>query len=111
MKSTQEITQQVRDLGQWIPALRQQVGHVVIGQKYLVDRLLLGLLANGHLLLEGVPGLAKTLAVSTLARCLQFSFRRIQFTMGSPPRSWKPSTTHPTDAGQTLQVAVTALSK
>ncbi len=61
MKSTQEITQEVRELGQWIPGLRQQVGHVVIGQKYLVDRLLLGLLANGHLLLEGVPGLAKTL--------------------------------------------------
>src|SRR5438874_2153340 len=52
MKSTQEITQEVRELGQWIPALRQQVGHVVIGQKYLVDRLLLGLLANGHILLE-----------------------------------------------------------
>ena len=59
MKSTQEITQEVRELGQWIPALRQQVGHVVIGQKYLVDRLLLGLLANGHLLLEGVPGLGE----------------------------------------------------
>src|ERR1041385_4931320 len=63
MKSTQEITQEVRELGQWIPVLRQQVGHVVVGQKYLVDRLLLGLLANGHLLLEGVPGLAKTLTV------------------------------------------------
>ena len=48
MKSTQEITQEVRELGQWIPALRQQVAHVVVGQKYLVDRLLLGLLANGH---------------------------------------------------------------
>jgi len=48
-------TQEVRELGQWIPALRQQVGHVVVGQKYLVDRLVLGLLANGHLLLEGVP--------------------------------------------------------
>ena len=67
MKSTQEITQEVRELGQWIPSLRQQVGHVVVGQKYLVDRLLLGLLANGHLLLEGVPGLAKTLTVKTMA--------------------------------------------
>ena len=55
MKSTQEITAEVQQLGQWIPALRQQIGHVVIGQKYLVDRLLLGLLANGHILLEGVP--------------------------------------------------------
>src|SRR5215217_5590431 len=80
MKSTQEITQEVRELGQWIPALRQQVGHVVVGQKYLVDRLLLGLLANGHLLLEGVPGLAKTLTVKTMAACIQSGFQRLQFT-------------------------------
>ena len=80
MKSTQEITQEVRELGQWIPALRQQVGHVVIGQKYLVDRLLLGLLANGHLLLEGVPGLAKTLTVKTMAATIQTGFQRLQFT-------------------------------
>src|SRR4249920_134210 len=80
MKSTQEITQEVRELGQWIPALRQQVAHVVVGQKYLVDRLLLGLLANGHLLLEGVPGLAKTLTVKTLANCINTGFQRIQFT-------------------------------
>src|SRR5205807_709424 len=80
MKSTQEITEEVRELGQWIPALRQQVGHVVVGQKYLVDRLLLGLLANGHLLLEGVPGLAKTLTVKTMAGCIQTGFQRVQFT-------------------------------
>ncbi len=80
MKSTQEITQEVRELGQWIPPLRQQIGHVVIGQKYLVDRLLLGLLANGHLLLEGVPGLAKTLTVKTMAACIQTGFQRLQFT-------------------------------
>src|SRR5438046_5764136 len=80
MKSTQEITQEVRELGQWIPALRQQVGHVVVGQKYLVDRLLLGLLANGHLLLEGVPGLAKTLTVKTMAAGIQTGFQRLQFT-------------------------------
>src|SRR6516162_3189931 len=80
MKSTQEITQEVRELGQWIPALRQQVAHVVVGQKYLVDRLLLGLLANGHLLLEGVPGLAKTLTVKTMAAAIQTGFQRLQFT-------------------------------
>src|SRR5262250_2057873 len=80
MKSTQEITQEVRELGQWIPDLRQQVAHVVVGQKYLVDRLLLGLLANGHILLEGVPGLAKTLTVKTLAACIQTQFQRLQFT-------------------------------
>ena len=70
MKSTQEITQQVQEMGQWIPPVREQIGRVVIGQKYLVDRLLLGLLANGHILLEGVPGLAKTLTVKTLAACI-----------------------------------------
>src|SRR5262250_2297800 len=80
MKSTQEITQEVRELGQWIPPLRQQVGHVVVGQKYLVDRLLIGLLTNGHVLLEGVPGLAKTLTVRTLASCIHTGFQRIQFT-------------------------------
>ncbi len=80
MKSTQEITQEVQTLGQWIPALREEVSHVVVGQKYLIDRLLLGLLANGHLLLEGVPGLAKTLAVKTVAACIQTGFQRLQFT-------------------------------
>src|ERR1700746_1376757 len=80
MKSTQEITQEVRELGQWIPGLREQVGHVVVGQKYLVDRLLLGLLANGHLLLEGVPGLAKTLTVKTMAAAIKTGFQRLQFT-------------------------------
>ena len=70
----------MQELGQWIPAVREQVGHVVIGQKYLVDRLLLGLLANGHILLEGVPGLAKTLTVKTMAACIQTGFQRLQFT-------------------------------
>src|ERR1041385_6122672 len=86
MKSTQEITQEVRELGQWIPGLRQQVAHVVVGQKYLVDRLLLGLLANGHLLLEGVPGLAKTLTVKTMAACIRTGFQRLQFTPDLLPR-------------------------
>src|ERR687885_1445833 len=80
MKSTQEITQEVQQLSQWIPAVREQIGHVVIGQKYLVDRLLLGLLANGHILLEGVPGLAKTLTVKTIASAIQTGFQRLQFT-------------------------------
>src|SRR6202051_5331364 len=80
MKSAQELSQQVQELGQWIPSVREQVAHVVVGQKYLVDRLLLGLLANGHLLLEGVPGLAKTLTVKTLAACIHTGFQRLQFT-------------------------------
>src|ERR1039457_2327780 len=80
MKSTQEITRRVHFRSQWIPAVRQEVGHVVIGQKYLIDRLLLGLLANGHILLEGVPGLAKTLAVKSVAASIQTGFQRLQFT-------------------------------
>lgn len=57
-----------------------EVGKVVVGQQYMVNRLLVGLFTNGHILLEGVPGLAKTLTVNTLARVLQLDFQRIQFT-------------------------------
>ena len=64
----------------WVQPLRQEIGHVLVGQIELVDRLLVALLTNGHVLLEGVPGLAKTLAVRTLAACLQAKFQRIQFT-------------------------------
>src|SRR4029077_3239870 len=58
MSNTQEITQAVHESSRWIQPLQTAMGRIVIGQKYLLDRLLLGLLANGHLLLEGVPGLA-----------------------------------------------------
>src|SRR5207245_11130766 len=80
MISAQKISQQVQQLGRWIPFLRDQVAHVVVCQKYLVDRLLLGLLANGHVLLEGVPVLAKTLTVKTMAACMQTGYQRLQFT-------------------------------
>src|SRR5260221_8459803 len=80
MSNTQELTQQVRDAGQWIAPLQQEIGRIVVGQKYLVDGLLTGLLTNGHILLEGVPGLAKTLTVKTLAQCIHTGFQRIQFT-------------------------------
>src|SRR5438045_4911736 len=80
MKSTQEISEEVKELGRWIVPLREQVAHVVVGQRYLVDRLMLGLLANGHVLLEGVPGLAKTLTVKTIASVIQTGFQRMQFT-------------------------------
>src|SRR3954465_9393896 len=59
--------------------LYAQVGRVLVGQRTLLDRLLLGLLTGGHVLLEGVPGLAKTLTVRTLARALRLNFKRIQF--------------------------------
>lgn len=64
----------------WLPKLREEIGRVIVGQKYLVDRLLVGLLANGHVLLEGVPGLAKTLSIRTLATATSADFKRIQFT-------------------------------
>ena len=80
MSTTQELTAAVQEHSRWIAPLQEELGRVVIGQKYLVDRLLIGLLANGHLLLEGVPGLAKTLTVKTLASCIQTGFSRIQFT-------------------------------
>ena len=74
------INDRVKDESRFIPALRAEMEKVIIGQKYLVDRLIIGLLANGHVLLEGVPGLAKTLSVKTLAAALSTSFQRIQFT-------------------------------
>ena len=80
MSSTQELTQQVQEHSHWIAPLQEQIGKIVVGQKYLVDGLLTGLLTNGHVLLEGVPGLAKTLTVKTLAQCIHTGFQRIQFT-------------------------------
>lgn len=64
----------------FIDLLRNEVNKVIVGQKHMIDRLLIGLLGNGHILLEGVPGLAKTLAINTLAKAVDGSFSRIQFT-------------------------------
>jgi MoxR-like ATPase len=74
------INERVREGSAFADRLRREIATVIVGQQYLVDRLLIGLLANGHVLLEGVPGLAKTLSVKTLAQAIQASFRRIQFT-------------------------------
>ncbi|HAD61368.1 MAG TPA: AAA family ATPase, partial [Planctomycetaceae bacterium] len=60
--------------------LKEQIGRVIVGQEDVIDQLLVSLFSRGHCLLEGVPGLAKTLMISTLARCLSMSFSRIQFT-------------------------------
>ncbi|MBI4431856.1 MAG: AAA family ATPase [Candidatus Omnitrophica bacterium] len=75
-----QIAQQVEKESALIRALEAEIGKVIVGQVYLVERLLLCLLADGHVLLEGVPGLAKTLSVKTLAQALNTSFQRIQFT-------------------------------
>ncbi len=64
----------------FVDMLLMEISKVIVGQKYMVERLLIGLLSNGHILLEGLPGLAKTLAVNTLANSIDASFRRIQFT-------------------------------
>ena len=70
----------IRKEASWVDLLRQEMGKVVIGQKYLVDRLILGLLANGHVLLEGVPGLVKTLLPLHIIPMCSSTFKRIQFT-------------------------------
>ena len=79
-KNLSAINDRVREAAAWIPLLQQEISRFIIGQKYLVDRLILGLIANGHVLLEGVPGLAKTLSVKTLASAIQADFQRLQFT-------------------------------
>jgi MoxR-like ATPase len=76
----QEINAKIQQESAFIDALRLEMGKVIIGQKAMVDRLLIGLLGNGHILLEGVPGLAKTTAIKTLAASMKARFHRIQFT-------------------------------
>ena len=77
--NTQDLTH-YKTLVAKIPTLRQEIGKVIVGQQEAVSEILITLLAGGHCLLEGVPGLAKTLMVSTLARTLEMSFKRVQFT-------------------------------
>src|SRR6188474_1628859 len=74
------INETVQKAGAFLRPLTAEMAHVVVGQTYLVERLIIGLLANGHVLLEGVPGLAKTLSVKSLAACLNVKFSRLQFT-------------------------------
>ena len=75
-----EINDRVRDASSWVDLLQKEIGRVIVGQEYLVKRLIVGLIGNGHVLIEGVPGLAKTLSVRTLAAAIQADFQRIQFT-------------------------------
>ena len=74
------LNEQIKRESEFIRQLIGEVGKVIVGQKYLIERLMVGLLADGHVLLEGVPGLAKTLSVKTLAAAIQTTFQRIQFT-------------------------------
>src|SRR5476649_899454 len=74
------INEMIQRESAFIDLLKMEMDKVIVGQKYMVERLLIGLLADGHILLEGVPGLAKTLAINTLSKCIQAGFSRIQFT-------------------------------
>jgi len=74
------LRETVQEHSNWISPLQQEMSRVIVGQKHLVDRLLIALLTNGHVLLEGVPGLAKTLSLKTLANCVALQFKRLQFT-------------------------------
>jgi len=76
----QAINERVERESAFIPDLQKAIQRIIIGQRYLIDRLLIGILCDGHVLIEGVPGLAKTLAVKTLAGAIDASFQRIQFT-------------------------------
>src|SRR3954470_22370623 len=75
-----EINQQIAATRSSIEAIKAEISKAIVGQTYLVERLLIGLLANGHVLLEGVPGLAKTATINALAQTLHTKFARIQFT-------------------------------
>jgi MoxR-like ATPase len=79
-KDIKEINEKVKQESVFIVQLTNEIGRVIVGQQYIVERMLIGLLSNGHILLEGVPGLAKTLAVKTLAAAVKTKFQRLQFT-------------------------------
>lgn len=75
-----ELNERIECESKFVEKLSHEVGKVIVGQRHLIDTLLIGLLSNGHILLEGVPGLAKTLAITTLAKAVDARFNRIQFT-------------------------------
>lgn len=79
-KDIREINEKVKQESVFIVQLKDEIGRVIVGQNYIIERMLIGLLANGHILLEGVPGLAKTLAVKTLSGAIKTRFQRLQFT-------------------------------
>jgi MoxR-like ATPase len=76
----QTMNERVERESRFVPELQKAIQRVIVGQRYLVDRLLIGILCDGHVLIEGVPGLAKTLSVKTLAAAIDAGFQRIQFT-------------------------------
>ncbi|MGB4284410.1 MAG: AAA family ATPase, partial [Bacteroidales bacterium] len=75
-----ELNERIQQESAFVDIIRMEMGKVIVGQKQMVERLLIGLLSNGHILLEGVPGLAKTLAIKSLANIIDAKYSRIQFT-------------------------------
>ena len=75
-----ELNERIQRESQFIDLINLEMSKVIVGQKHMTERLLIGLLSNGHILLEGVPGLAKTLAIKTLSSVIDADFSRIQFT-------------------------------
>jgi MoxR-like ATPase len=80
MVDIKEINEKIQRESKFIDILTMEIGNIIVGQKQMVEKLLIGLLSSGHILLEGVPGLAKTLAIKTLASSISANFSRIQFT-------------------------------
>ena len=78
--SLSKINDRISKESKFIEPLRKSIDEVIVGQDELINKILIGLLANGHLLLEGVPGLAKTLTVNTLSQAIDTGFQRVQFT-------------------------------
>lgn len=80
MTDIKELNERIQRESAFVDLINIEMDKVIVGQKHMVDRLLIGLLSNGHILLEGVPGLAKTLAIKSIAACIHAGFSRIQFT-------------------------------
>jgi MoxR-like ATPase len=80
MVDIKEINEKIQRESAFVEMLSMEMDKVIVGQKNMIERLMIGMLSNGHILLEGVPGLAKTLAINTLAKCVDAQFSRIQFT-------------------------------
>ena len=80
VQTIEEINAKIQQESSFLDVMNAEISKVIIGQQYMIDRLMIGLLANGHVLLEGVPGLAKTLAIKTLSDTIGGNFNRVQFT-------------------------------
>ena len=82
-----ELNERIQQESAFVDIISMEMNKVIVGQKHLVESLMIGLLSNGHVLLEGVPGLAKTLAINTMANIIDAKFSRIQFTPDLLPAS------------------------